>query len=464
MLSFLDQLDEEQLKYARIIGERARSIKIDPSLAIAIAYQESRLRPSVGNSPKGAIGIMQVMPATAANLNVGADALRDVDANINVGLKVLKQALNEAQQDPIKAAIVYNAGGPKLKLFNEGKGLPEETKGYIGSLYSFGAFKDRPMPEGIPTPPQEETQEQTQGGTPAERGPVGQAMDFIGKAADELGPAGLGATAGSVLAIGEKLGMGPASIAEQFTKAMQPSGAAPGAPAAAPSTPPGQSPGVTPSQQATRILQGTSGDMGTTGRQRQMGYNEPTSQVAARREMIAKDLGKIGLDPQRVFAQAPDVTSTPSGVLYPRGVVPPDLTPPAPPPPKISPLDQAKKLVQGVMERGSQISRGLSGVARAIPMASYPLAGYSIGSDIGDIREQMSKPKPDYTDVGLLGAGALGTLGSFSSALAPVAVPLALGAPAVRYLRSRLSPNEPVTPEEETQAARPAFGVYPGMR
>lgn len=454
-LSFLDQLDEEQLKYARIIGERAKAINVDPALAISIAYQESRLRPSVGDSPKGAIGIMQVMPATAANLNVGAEALRNVEANINVGLKVLKLALNEAQQDPVKAAIVYNAGGGRLKDFEAGKGLPEETKGYLGSLYSYGTFKDRPVVEGVtPSEPEEEA-------PPPERGPVGQALDFIGKASEELGPGGLGATAGAVLGVGEKLGMGPSSIAEEFTKAMQPSGGAPGGAG----TPPGAAPpgGVTPAQQATRILQGTTGDLGTTGRQRQMGYNEPTSQTAARREMIAKDLSKIGLDPQRTFAQAADVTATPSGVLYPRGVVPPDLNPPVPPP-KVSPLDQAKQLVQGVMERGSQISRGLSGVARSLPMVSYPLAGYSIGSDVGQMREQMSKPKPDYTDIGLLGAGALGTLGSFSSALAPVAVPLAIGAPAVRYMRSRLAPNEPVVPEEEEKAGRAAFGVYPSMR
>lgn len=465
-LSFLDQLDDEQLKYARIIGERAKAINVDPALAISIAYQESRLRPSVGDSSKGAVGIMQVMPATAANLNVGAEALRDVEANINVGLKVLKLALAEAQQDPVKAAIVYNAGGGRLKDFEAGKGLPDETKRYIGELYASGAFKDKPVPEGITPPPQEEFQEPAE--APPERGPVGQALDFLGKASEELGPGGLGATAGAVMGVGEKLGMGPAAIAEQFTKAMQPPGApaggSPGAPPGMPAgAPPGAAPGVTPAQQATRILQGTTGDMGTTGRQRQMGYNEPTSQTAARREMIAKDLGKIGLDPQRVFAEAADVTATPSGVLYPRGVVPPDLTPPVPPP-KVSPLEQAKQLVQGVMERGSQISRGLTGVAKAMPMVSYPLAGYSIGSDIGQMREQMSKPKPDYTDIGLLGAGALGTLGSFSTALSPVAVPLAIGAPAIRYMRSRLAPNEPVTPEEEQQAGRAAFGVFPSMR
>lgn len=465
-LSFLDQLDDEQLKYARIIGERAKAINVDPALAISIAYQESRLRPSVGDSPKGAVGIMQVMPATAANLNVGAEALRDVEANINVGLKVLKLALAEAQQDPVKAAIVYNAGGGRLKDFEAGKGLPDETKRYIGELYASGAFKDKPVPEGITPPPQEEFQEPAE--APPERGPVGQALDFLGKASEELGPGDLGATANTIMDVDEKLGMGPAAIAEQFTRAMQPpgapAGAAPGAPPGMPAgAPPGAAPGVTPAQQATRILQGTTGDMGTTGRQRQMGYNEPTSQTAARREMIAKDLGKIGLDPQRVFAEAADVTATPSGVLYPRGVVPPDLNPPVPPP-KVSPLEQAKKLVQGVMERGSQISRGLTGVAKAMPMVSYPLAGYSIGSDIGQMREQMSKPKPDYTDIGLLGAGALGTLGSFSSALSPVAVPLAITAPAIRYMRSRMAPNEPVTPEEEQQAGRAAFGVFPSMR
>lgn len=447
-LSFLDQLDDEQLKYARIIGERAKSIGVDPALAISIAYQESRLRPSVQDSPKGAVGIMQVMPSTAATLNVDKEALRSIDANINVGLKVLKLALREAQQDPVKAAIVYNAGGGRLKDFEAGKGLPEETKRYVGELYAAGAFKDRPVPEGV-TVPEAEAREEEAPAAP-ERGPVGQAMDFLAKASEELGPGGTGAAAGAATALAEKFGAGPVSIGQAFASGMQPPAGAPPAPPVAPT-------GPTPFQQATRVLQGTPGDMGTTGRQRQTGYNEPTSQVAARRGVLGQDLGRIGLDPQRVFAEAADVTSTPTGVLYPRGVVPPDLNPP----PKVNPLDQAKKLVTDVMARGSQIARGVSSVAKAVPMVSYPLAGYSIGSDIGEMREQLAKPKPDYTDVGLLGAGALGTLGAFSSALAPVALPVAIGAPALRYMRGRLAPDAPITPEEEEAARRPAFGVYP---
>ena len=452
-LSFLDQLDAEQLKYARIIGEKARAIGIDPGLAISVAYQESRLRPSTPDSPKGAIGIMQVMPSTAATLNVEADALRAVEANINVGLKVLKLALNEAKGDPVKASIIYNAGGKNLRAFEEGKGLPDETRKYVGDLYSYGTFKDRPVPEGVQvTEPEQPSEQSADEPTAApERGPVGQAMDFLSKASEELGPGGTGAAAGAATAIAEKIGAGPMSMAGEFARGMQPPAVSPTAPPAPPAAP-------SPFQQATRVLQGTPGDLGTTGRQRQMGYNEPTSQVAARRGVLTQDLGRIGLDPQRVFAEAADVASTPTGVLYPRGVVPPDLTPP----PRLSPLDQAKKLVTDVMARGSQVARGVSSVARAVPMVSYPLAGYSIGSDIGEMREQMRKPKPDYTDVGLLGAGALGTLGAFSSALAPVALPVALGAPAARYLRSRLASDEPVTAEEEEAARRPAFGIYPG--
>jgi len=62
------------------------------------------------------------------------------------------------------------------------------------------------------------------------------------------------------------------------------------------------------------------GSGGNTGRANQTGYNTRTAQEAARTQSTASTLGNMGLDPKRVFANAPDLASTPSGLLVPKDV------------------------------------------------------------------------------------------------------------------------------------------------
>ena len=68
----------------------------------------------------------------------------------------------------------------------------------------------------------------------------------------------------------------------------------------------------------------------------------------------------------------------------------------------------------------------------------------------------------DTTGATLAGLSALGAVGSLTS-LAPIAAPVGMGAGAMQYLRSRLAPDAPVTPEEEAVASRPAIGIYPPL-
>ena len=63
-LNFPKKLDQEQLKQAEKVARRAIDIGVDPALAVATAYQESRLRPNTPDSEKGAIGLMQVLIPT----------------------------------------------------------------------------------------------------------------------------------------------------------------------------------------------------------------------------------------------------------------------------------------------------------------------------------------------------------------------------------------------------------------
>jgi hypothetical protein len=79
-----------------------------------------------------------------------------------------------------------------------------------------------------------------------------------------------------------------------------------------------------PSDEADAHLQGVErqvrgndgqGSGGNTGRANQTGYNTRTAQEAARAQATASTLGSMGLNPTRAFAEAPDLASTPSGIL-----------------------------------------------------------------------------------------------------------------------------------------------------
>ncbi|CAK6697791.1 hypothetical protein ICNINCKA_02299 [Synechococcus sp. CBW1107] len=85
---------------------------LDPTLLLAVARQESRFTPGVG-SVAGAIGLLQLMPETAAELAGGAvsgDQLREPAFNAELGARYLSQLLSLWKGDPFLAIASYNAG------------------------------------------------------------------------------------------------------------------------------------------------------------------------------------------------------------------------------------------------------------------------------------------------------------------------------------------------------------------
>jgi membrane-bound lytic murein transglycosylase MltF len=93
---------------------------LDWMLMAAQGYQESRLDQNV-RSPVGAIGVMQVMPATAKELKVGD--IRQVDPNIHAGVKYIRFMIdqyykNEPMDDLNKGLFAfasYNAGAGRIQ-------------------------------------------------------------------------------------------------------------------------------------------------------------------------------------------------------------------------------------------------------------------------------------------------------------------------------------------------------------
>ena len=181
-LSFLDKLDKNQLEIADKVITKAQEIGVDPRLALSLAYTESRLRPAA-TSEKGAVGVMQVMPTTGEMLGVDRKMLRDVDTNIEVGLRYLKQGVDR-YKDPQLAAVGYNAGMDHPFLLGKSEKLPAESLDYVNKINGYGGFEaPQAASEAAPAPKVEVT--------PASE------SDYRSTQAAALG-AGLGGSVGAV--------------------------------------------------------------------------------------------------------------------------------------------------------------------------------------------------------------------------------------------------------------------------
>jgi soluble lytic murein transglycosylase-like protein len=102
---------------------------IDPVLFEALVWQESRWSANA-RSPKGAIGLTQLMPGTAQQLGVNP---LDPVANLEGGARYLKTMLTQFNGDVNLALAAYNAG--PMRIYQYG-GIPPftETRNYVASI------------------------------------------------------------------------------------------------------------------------------------------------------------------------------------------------------------------------------------------------------------------------------------------------------------------------------------------
>lgn len=122
------------LKYASHVEAAAAAHELDEALLHAVITVESGYNPKAV-SPKGAVGLMQLMPATAKRLAV-ADPY-DPQQNIQGGAKYLRQLLNMFDGSVELALAAYNAGEGAVRRY--GGRIPpyRETLAYVPKVLKF---------------------------------------------------------------------------------------------------------------------------------------------------------------------------------------------------------------------------------------------------------------------------------------------------------------------------------------
>ena len=488
-LSFIKDLNKEQLKQAEKVANAAIAMGIDPSFAVSIAFKEGSLDPKTIDSTEGAIGMMQVLPSTGKAYGYSEADLRKPEINLQAGLKNLKESLAYAKNKPMLAAIYYHSGPDEIKAQAAGEPLGPNALKYVEKLKEFGTF-DLFNPN-FKAPTEAAETQSAPAETPAQEPPAppsgvsmaGVSMptteqDFIRSDSeadlkrDEYGLYGLGA--GSATALAPKAGqiatgtlgrtMRAFDMARNPQKALTGGLQAPSAPT--PPAPQINAPtGGLPNQPVPSVVrQAPPTGYGTYNYGISQGLTDIESGLA--KDMTKEAGGVHDLLTQRrealnrlqgmgandfvenprfggIMTQAPSVGGGPreSYVMRaPEAGQAPQLAPvpKAPPipltPPPLSGLDQVKNMFTNMMKQG----------ARLMPIVGPPLAGLSIGRDLADIETQFERAprERDFTDIGLSTAGALATGASLYPPAFPVAAPLSIGIPTYRNIRRNVMAQE----------------------
>lgn len=117
-----------------ILKKASEKYGVDEKLLIAIAYHESRFKSDVTSS-SGAMGIMQLMPATAKGL--GVENAYDPEQNIMGAAKLVSSLMDEFDNNVDLAMAAYSNGSSTVKKYG---GVPpieqaQEFVSYINNVY-----------------------------------------------------------------------------------------------------------------------------------------------------------------------------------------------------------------------------------------------------------------------------------------------------------------------------------------
>jgi hypothetical protein len=114
----------------QVVDIASAEYHLDPDLVNSVIHAESGFNPHAV-SPKGARGLMQLMPGTANQLGVN-DAF-DPQSNVTGGSRYLRELLERYNFDLVKALAAYNAGPQRVEQY---RGVPpfRETRAYVARI------------------------------------------------------------------------------------------------------------------------------------------------------------------------------------------------------------------------------------------------------------------------------------------------------------------------------------------
>jgi hypothetical protein len=501
MKNLTDKLTtQEQLQFAQEVADKAKLMGVDPRLAVALAFRESKFDPAAIGAD-GEIGLMQVLPSTAKGMGFSAEDLRDPSKNIEIGLTYLKQNLEKFEGNSAMAAAAYNAG-PNHPFFSDAdKPLPASTEKYLADIRDLGGFE--------PTPAQEENSGGGAGGPPP-----GGASENDFKMRMLMDAAGItgGAIAGKVSDVGRgviggardlvrasRTLPGALSVMESMTSG---GGQAPSMPSA-PSAP-------TPQAGALRPVAGgpagpVSGPVGgPAGPLTQMGgsgtYNygkafgltdieaglatdmskQPggASDLIAKRTEALQKIQNMGggfvenpnyggiMTPDRGVGSGPRASFTQQSAIPPNPDMPSGRQPGLAQLPPTAPISAAPPVPPqpgALSQAGAALKQGAGAVLRS-PLAQGAMGGLSIAESAMEADRQIQAK--DTTGAGIaaagVGGGAMQIFGG--PKVKAIGALISAASPLTLYLRENLRKQAPMpdpTEAEMLEAQMPAFNMYP---
>jgi hypothetical protein len=121
---------QPQVDLNEVVNTASGRYRLDPDLVNSVIKAESGFNVRAV-SPKGARGLMQLMPGTASQL--GVPNAFDPQANVEGGTKYLRELLERYDFDLVKALAAYNAGPHRVEQFG---GVPPyyETRAYVARI------------------------------------------------------------------------------------------------------------------------------------------------------------------------------------------------------------------------------------------------------------------------------------------------------------------------------------------
>lgn len=130
-------------KLSRLIASVAREHHVDARLMHAIIHVESAYN-ARAVSAKGALGLMQVLPATGSSL--GATNLLEPAQNLRAGAVHLQSLINRFHGDVILALAAYNAGEAAVRKYGNRVPPFQETQHYVERVLA--RYRDTPLWDG----------------------------------------------------------------------------------------------------------------------------------------------------------------------------------------------------------------------------------------------------------------------------------------------------------------------------